>query len=146
MDWPEIWSLMEVSTIFYICRYCVFTWGGRFGVELWRLVQKQLSGYVSAFYCYVIWATAWVMACVLFGVEFWLSNPVCFLFILMGRIFRLLTLWKITNFFFNSVYNAVAILMVVVHEYIRSQCFSCRHHFHSAAKRMMSSLSLITYF
>ncbi len=29
VDWPEIWCLMEVSTMFYICRYCVFTWCGR---------------------------------------------------------------------------------------------------------------------
>ncbi len=27
--WPEIGCLMEVSTMFYICRYCVFTWDGR---------------------------------------------------------------------------------------------------------------------
>ncbi len=25
-DWPEIWCLLEVSAMFYICRYCVFTW------------------------------------------------------------------------------------------------------------------------
>ena len=30
VDWPEIACLMEVSTMFYICRYCVFTWWGRF--------------------------------------------------------------------------------------------------------------------
>ncbi len=29
VDWPEIWSLMDVSTMFYIFRYCVFTWYGR---------------------------------------------------------------------------------------------------------------------
>ncbi len=28
VDWPEIWCLMEVSTMFYICRYCVFTCDG----------------------------------------------------------------------------------------------------------------------
>ena len=26
--WPKIGRLMEVSTMFYICRYCVFTWDG----------------------------------------------------------------------------------------------------------------------
>ena len=26
VDWAEIWRLMEVSTMFYICRNCVFTW------------------------------------------------------------------------------------------------------------------------
>ncbi len=26
VDWPGIWCLMEVSTMFYVCRYCVFTW------------------------------------------------------------------------------------------------------------------------
>ncbi len=26
VDWPEIWHLMEVSTMFYICGYCVFTY------------------------------------------------------------------------------------------------------------------------
>ena len=30
VDWPEIWCLMEVSSMFYICRYCVFTWDGSF--------------------------------------------------------------------------------------------------------------------
>ncbi len=29
VDWPEIGCLMEVSTVFHICRYCVFTWDGR---------------------------------------------------------------------------------------------------------------------
>ncbi len=29
VNWPEIGGLMEVSTMFYICRYCVFTWWGR---------------------------------------------------------------------------------------------------------------------
>ncbi len=29
VDWPEIECLMEVSTMFYICRYCIFTWDGR---------------------------------------------------------------------------------------------------------------------
>ncbi len=29
VDWPEIRCLMEVSTMFHICRYCVFTWDGR---------------------------------------------------------------------------------------------------------------------
>ncbi len=28
-DWPEIGCLKEVSTIFYTCRCCVFTWWGR---------------------------------------------------------------------------------------------------------------------
>ncbi len=29
VDWPEIWRLMEASTIFYICTYSVFTLWGR---------------------------------------------------------------------------------------------------------------------
>ncbi len=29
VDWLEIGSLMEVSAMFYICRYCVFAWNGR---------------------------------------------------------------------------------------------------------------------
>ncbi len=28
-DWLENWCLMEVSTMFYVYRYCVFTWDGR---------------------------------------------------------------------------------------------------------------------
>ena len=28
MGWPEMSRLMEVSAIFYICRYCVITWYG----------------------------------------------------------------------------------------------------------------------
>ncbi len=33
-DWPEIGCLMEVSSMFYICRYCVFTWDNRGGQAL----------------------------------------------------------------------------------------------------------------
>ena len=29
LDWPEIGCLIEVYTMFYICRYCVSTWDGR---------------------------------------------------------------------------------------------------------------------
>ena len=29
VDWGEIWHKMDVSTMFYICRYCVFTLWGR---------------------------------------------------------------------------------------------------------------------
>ncbi len=29
VDWREIWHQMDVSTMFYICRYCVFTLWGR---------------------------------------------------------------------------------------------------------------------
>ena len=29
VDWPEMWHLMKVSAMFYICRYCTFTWWGR---------------------------------------------------------------------------------------------------------------------
>ncbi len=29
VDWPEIWCLMEVSVLFYISRYCDFTWYSR---------------------------------------------------------------------------------------------------------------------
>ncbi len=29
VDWPEICCVMEVSTLFYFCRYCVFTLWGR---------------------------------------------------------------------------------------------------------------------
>ena len=34
VDWREIWRLMEVSTMFYIRRYCVFTWDGRLGLPI----------------------------------------------------------------------------------------------------------------
>ncbi len=27
--WPEIWRIMEVSTMFYICTYCIFILWGR---------------------------------------------------------------------------------------------------------------------
>ncbi len=32
VDWPEIWRWMEVSTMFHVFRYCVFTWYGRHNV------------------------------------------------------------------------------------------------------------------
>ncbi len=28
VDWPEIWCLMEVTTMFYSCRYCIFAYCG----------------------------------------------------------------------------------------------------------------------
>ena len=31
VDWSEMWHLMEVSTMFYICRYRGFSWYGRHG-------------------------------------------------------------------------------------------------------------------
>ncbi len=31
--WPEMRCLMEVSTMFNICRYCVFTWDGSFVLQ-----------------------------------------------------------------------------------------------------------------
>ncbi len=34
VDWLEIWCLIEVSTMFQICRYCVFTWVTRAAVCL----------------------------------------------------------------------------------------------------------------
>ncbi len=30
VDWPKNGCLMKVSTMLYICRYCIFTWDGRF--------------------------------------------------------------------------------------------------------------------
>ena len=42
VDWPEIWCLMEVSTMFYICRYCVFTWWGSISIN-WLLWQFKLN-------------------------------------------------------------------------------------------------------
>ena len=30
VDWPEIWCLMAVSTMFHICTYCVFTLWDRY--------------------------------------------------------------------------------------------------------------------
>ncbi len=38
VDWPDIGCLMEVSTMSYNCRYCVFTWWGR-----WVMLQKEMS-------------------------------------------------------------------------------------------------------
>ena len=45
MDWPEIRCLREVSTMFYICRYCVFTWDGSIEAALdriWRWIDESL--------------------------------------------------------------------------------------------------------
>ena len=46
VDWPEIWRLMEVSTMFYICRCCVFTWWGRF-IEPIRGRERESESYES---------------------------------------------------------------------------------------------------
>ncbi len=55
VDWPEIWRLMEVSTMFYVCRYCVFTWYGRkcTRISLWFLVYKNQQSVPN--YCKKIW-------------------------------------------------------------------------------------------
>ncbi len=37
---------MEVSTLFYICRYCVFTWYGRINGKLSFLNGKDTGGRV----------------------------------------------------------------------------------------------------
>ncbi len=41
VNWPEIGCWMEVSTMFYICRYCDFTlWGRVYGMSLWRYIFR----------------------------------------------------------------------------------------------------------
>ena len=36
VDWPEIWHLMEVSTMFYNCTCCIFTlWGRTYHIGCW---------------------------------------------------------------------------------------------------------------
>ncbi len=42
VDWPEIGCLMEVSTMFCICRYCVFTWDGRL-VYVYTFIMKPAT-------------------------------------------------------------------------------------------------------
>ncbi len=50
VDWLENWHLMEVSTMFYICRYCVFTWWGS-----WNLLACQSSWVlVSTNHCHPV--------------------------------------------------------------------------------------------
>ncbi len=41
VDWPEIWWLMDVSAMFYFCRYCVFTWDGTHSLheDGWELIS-----------------------------------------------------------------------------------------------------------
>ncbi len=46
VDWPEIGCSMEVSTMFYICRYCVFTWDGRY-VGLYKKYTPLSTCYVT---------------------------------------------------------------------------------------------------
>ena len=42
VDWPEIWCLMEVSTIFFIYRYCVFNCYGRNWREVYATFRKPI--------------------------------------------------------------------------------------------------------
>ena len=42
VDRAEIWHLMEVSTMFYICRYCVFTQYGR-TLQKYLFLTKSLT-------------------------------------------------------------------------------------------------------
>ena len=40
MSWPKIARLMEVSIVFNICRYCVFTWWIR---SLYNIIDLNLE-------------------------------------------------------------------------------------------------------
>ncbi len=43
VDWPEIWCLMEVSTMFYIYRYCLFTLWGSIMDDWMKSITATLS-------------------------------------------------------------------------------------------------------
>ncbi len=47
VDWPEIACLMEVSTMFNICRYCIFTWYGRDAINATKIQHLNLQGHSS---------------------------------------------------------------------------------------------------
>ena len=42
-DWPEILCSMEVSAMFYICRYCISTWWGRYCITVYRILLNLHS-------------------------------------------------------------------------------------------------------
>ncbi len=52
VDWPEIACLMEVSVMFNICRYCIFTWYGR-GTS-----PTCTSFFALFFYIFQMWSLA----------------------------------------------------------------------------------------
>ena len=46
VDWPEMLILMELSTMFYICKYCFFTWWESTVLQPeWWSIKNIYSGY-----------------------------------------------------------------------------------------------------
>ncbi len=43
VDWQESWCLMEVSTMLYIFRYCVFPWWGRYCRHTCLAMQRKIT-------------------------------------------------------------------------------------------------------
>ena len=71
VDWPEIRCLMEVSTMFYICRYSVFTWEGRFKIKcfLCYATNRPSSSKVFVFVvCLLSWLFWFLFVCLCLGV------------------------------------------------------------------------------
>ncbi len=49
VDWPEIGCLMEISTMFYICRYYVFTWDSSWTNSPFKKKKEEVTWATSPF-------------------------------------------------------------------------------------------------
>ncbi len=105
VDWPEIVCFMEVSTMFHICRYCIFTWWGSATDAVHQVLRAILALIIVCFDSWTalinnllkkpvlpnlgsdIWSrsysmsyccVSWASACIMdvFRVEY-VSNAVC---------------------------------------------------------------------
>ncbi len=53
LDWREIWHQMDVSTMFYNCRYCIFTLWGRAQSSDFNPIQGKITSLIICTVCHI---------------------------------------------------------------------------------------------
>ena len=59
VDWQEIWCLIEVSAMFYICTYCVLTLWGSYCVAMGFSDKRYLTFCIINKYLYIVSHRIW---------------------------------------------------------------------------------------
>ncbi len=52
VDWLKIWCLMQVSTMFYTCTYCIFNLWGRYSIQNTLTWESTAWGDYSVLFCW----------------------------------------------------------------------------------------------
>ncbi len=69
VDWPEIWRWMEVSTMFNICIYCVFTLYGRVDIKWmvlpWTVTSASFDIFLPKLFDRLHWYVPSSLSCML---------------------------------------------------------------------------------